>query len=49
MAIEMVVKLVLSLRSLIWKCKKEVAFGRDGDMEIRYPCLDLKSYVFFNI
>lgn len=49
MAIETVVKLVLSLGSLIWKDKKEVLFGKDKDMEIRYHCFELKSYVFFNI
>lgn len=47
MAIETVVKLVLSLGSLIWKGKKEVLFGKDKDMEIRYHCFELKSYVFF--
>lgn len=42
----MVLKLVLLLGSLIWKRKKEVVFGSDKDIEIRYPCFELKSCVF---
>ena len=36
MAIETVVRLVLLLGSMIWKDKKEVLFGSDRDIEIRY-------------